>query len=791
MQWPQALPWAGEGAIIRYVSFLIICTLLVYVGSWWGRISPLLVGATVALGIALLAGALWPLVVALWFAISSALTGKFFLSVLFIKREDDNWLTNFLIGAGIYGTAVGLLAHFPVNYSGVYGSALALPLILGWRVVRDETKNIFALMVGNSLNGLSIQKLDVAIAVVALVYFIVALMPEVGYDALVMHLFIPAHLSLRHQWGFDASTYVWAVMPMLGDWLFAIGYMLAGETAARIINVGFIFILGWLVRNIVLWAGGSSISARWAVLIFLSTPLTFTEGSTLFIESVWAAFVVAGILAILSSCSKSGNPNFELPVAGLFLGCALATKAVTFMMLPILLILLIWRFRVWFKQSVLPFMAFGLCLFLVIGIIPYMTAWQLTGNPVFPFFNHIFHSPLYATGKDPFGAAVFNEGIKWNFFYQATFQSGKYLEATNGVVGFQWLLLFIPATVLLLAIRHKKALALLIIGCVSIVLIFNSTSYLRYIFPALVLLTAFIGISLDKNNIKNIFLQNISFILIIITLGINLVFFVSGSFYRNFSLRSALVDGSTRELYLSEQLPIHAAVKLINNLNLQRTPVAIFTSPLAAGLSADALYPNWYNFKFQAEISSISSGQDLANILLRRGVTFIILDSNWDVKKYSMYENVSEKIAEYGSISVRKLKIDYRYNTELLSNSDFKSLQGWALAPDVKYDADTGIVVVNVASSATQAVAVSPGLSYINTVVARCDKEKTLGRIQINWFDSKTQFVSTNIKTFECSKIWAEHSMKVIVPSKVVTAIVYTTGHTSTPLVFKRNSLRQ
>ena len=38
-----------------------------------------------------------------------------------------------------------------------------------------------------------------------------------------------------------SATYVWAVMPMLGDWLFSVGYMLGGETAARLINVGFIY----------------------------------------------------------------------------------------------------------------------------------------------------------------------------------------------------------------------------------------------------------------------------------------------------------------------------------------------------------------------------------------------------------------------------------------------------------------------------------------------------------------------------------------------------------------------
>lgn len=790
MQWPQALPWSDKAALMRYVSFLFICTVLVFVGTWWSRKSALLIAAAVAVSFALLAGALWPLLVTLWFAIASALLGGAILAILRIKHEADNWLTNFLVGAGVYSTAVGLLAHFPVNYPGVYGAALAVPLILGWRVVVDQTKNISALMAQKSHTEFSIQGLDVAIAVVALVYFVVALMPEFGFDALAMHLFIPAHLSLRHQWGFDASTYVWAVMPMLGDWIFSIGYMLAGETAARLINVGFIFALGWLVRDLVLWAGGSAIGARWAVLIFLSTPLTFMEGSTLFIESVWASFVVGGTLAILSSCSTSGKPRFDLPVAGLLLGFALATKSVTFMILPVLLLLLVLRYRTWFKATGSSFIVLGLFLFLIIGSIPYVTAWQSTGNPVFPFFNQVFKS-LYYPSDSNFAATAFGQGLTWDFVYQATFQSRKYLEATNGVAGFQWLLFFIPATVLLLAARHKRGIALIIIGCVSIVLTFHSTSYLRYIFPALVVLTAVIGIAFDKNNIKNVIVQSTAFILIIIAIGLNLMFFSSGAVYRDFSLKSAIADESSREFYLTERLPIHAAVKLINNLNSGRSPVAVFTSPLAAGLSADALYPNWYNFKFQAEISSINTDQDLADILLKRGVNFIILDSNWGAEKHAMYEKVSEKVADYGSLSVRKLKTDYRFKTELLNNPIFTSIQSWALAPGAKYDVDSGIITTNVASSATQVVSVSSGQPYLNYVVARCAKEPTLGRIQINWLDIKGQFVSADIKTFECTPTWAEHSMEVTTPPNAVNAVVYVTGHTATPLEFKSNSLRQ
>ena len=798
LQWPQVLPWGGGGALFRYVTFIITCVALVVVGSYWSKRSPLLVGGAVAVGLALLVGVLWPLFVTLWFVVASAILGRSILAVLHLRTGEDNWLNSFLAGAGIYGTAVGLFAHFPVSYPGIYGAALALPIILGWRVVAEVGRRLIVWSGKEVSSGFNLNKLDVAIAVVALIYFVVALMPEVGYDALVTHMFVPAHLALRHQWGFDASTYVWAVLPMLGDWIFSISYMLAGETASRLTNVGFIFILGWLVRELVLWAGGSAVGARWAVLIFLSTPLTFTEGSTLFIESVWASFVVAGTLLILRSSTISGKPRFDLPTAGLLLGCALAAKAVTFMVLPILLLLLVWRYRSWYKTAGLPFLVLGLSLFLAIGVIPYATAWRLTGNPVFPFLNHIFHSTYYPSTKDAFTAAFFNQGMRWNVLYQVLFQPDKYLEASAGVSGFQWLLMFFPASIYLIASGCRRAIALIFVGVMSIALTFQATSYLRYVFPAWVMLTAVIGVALESEFSKYAIAKYLVYIVAAVSIGLNLMFLNAGAFYRGFELKS-VINGESRNLYLERSLPIRRAVELVNVLNTSQAPVAVFASPLTAGLSGDALYSTWYNVGFVEEIRALKTERDMVNVLLRRGINLIILDSSWNgggyvdggVEKQAFVEKISEKIAEYGSISVRKINTIYRYKSELLNNPDFTSIKGWSLEPKAKFDPDTGIIQASVSSPAVQEVIIFPGGRYLNTVVARCAKETTLGRVQINWLDAKGVFISTDIKTFECSPVWSEHIMEVTAPLNSVNAVVYVAGHTPIPLEFKSNSLRQ
>lgn len=793
LQWPQALPWTGGGRV-RYGLFLIASAMLVLAGSRWGRRNALHVGGAVAAVIAVVAGALWPLLVTLWFAFASMLLGRYVLSLLRSEIEMHDRRTSFLVGAGIYGTAVSLLAHIPVSYPGSYGFALALPLLVGWRMALAEVRGFLGRMREVHREKGGANALDVAIAVVALVYFVVALMPEVGYDALATHLFVPAHLALRHEWSFDVSTYVWAVMPMLGDWIFSIGYMLSGETAARFLNIGFIFVLGWLVRDMVLWAGGSSVGARWAVLLFLTMPLTFTEASSLFIESVWASFAVAGTLAVLRAVTDPGKSRFELPVAGLLLGFALAAKAVTFTILPALMLILVARYRSWMRVANIPSIVIGALLLLAAGLIPYLFAWWQTGNPVFPFFNHVFQSPYYSTTEN-FNNPRFNTGVTWDILYRITFDSQKYLEATAGASGFQWLLLFVPALSVLVMRKQDRGVTLLLVGVISIVLAFHSQSYLRYTFPAWVMMTAAIGVALSEVVSTKSFVGAWLAAGAVTVVVLNMAFLGAGSFYRNFPL-ALIFDLAGRDGYVGAQLPLRKTIRLVNDLNEARTPVAVFGEPTAAGLAADALYPNWYNRKFQGEIAAAHSEQELANVLLRRDVNFVILDSGWAGEGVvdgpatrAIVEKATESLASYGSFSVRKIKTEYRFKSELLDSPDFSSIGSWVLAANTKYDANAGTISASVTSPATQTVAVTPGHHYRNVVVARCTAGPTLGRVQVNWVVEEGRSASADVQAFECSPTWTEHAMEVTAPPHAVGAVVYTGGHTEVPVEFTSNSL--
>ena len=777
--------------LAQYAAFLVVGAFVVDQISKRSGLNIFAVGAAVACIIAVLVGAIWPLIVAVWFAVACFRLGLYVLRLLRINATKITAVTAFLTGACVYGTAVGLLAHYPVNYPGLYGIALAAPVLLGWRSILPGVHALQKHLVSPSETRL----LDLAIVFIALIHFTVAFMPEVGHDALAMHLFVPAHLASRHEWGFAAGTYVWAVMPMLGDWLFSIGYMLAGEQAARLINVGFIFVLSWLVRDLVLWAHGSKAGARWAVLLFLTTPLTFTESSSLFIESVWASFVVAGSLFIFKILQSDDEKTDCIPLAGLLLGGALAAKAVTFTILPVLLLVLIWRYRAWAKPRLATVLALGFVLLLVIGLIPYATAWHLTGNPVFPFFNHLFQSPLYpALAFDQ--SSFFVKGVAWDILYQVTFHSGKYLEGTMGAAGFQWLLLFTPALLILIIARQRCGLILFIVAILCCVLTFQQTAYLRYVFPSFAWVAAGIGAAVSVGHGSSVTFSRLLFVIGWSVILLNVAFFKSGTTYGGLFLQP-LMSKSGRDTYLNNRLPIRNAVELVNNLNTARSPVAMFSAPLAAGLRSDALYPSWYNHRFRDKVFKAKDSGDMAQILLNYGVDFVMLDDYWVETrgmedKRNLIEKVTRKIAGFANITVRKLDNSFRFQTELLENTDFVNSDGWNLPSGLRLPeiAGDGITVTAV-TPAVQTVEVMPERRYQNSVTAKCADQPGQGRVQVNWLDKNGGFISTDIYVFNCTLPETTRTIEVIAPANATIAAVYATGHSNLPIIITKVSFRQ
>src|SRR5690606_37551326 len=145
-----------------------------------------------------------------------------------------------------------------------------------------------------------IVALQALVAFALLLRLLAALHPETGLDALAMHLAIAEQLKLHGSFHYDPSRSTWALMPLAGDWQFAIANMLVRPHAARLVNFVTYALIVLLVHVRAGKAGGRLAGAV-ASALYATTPLLYLQTGSLFIETPLSLWCSAGLFAGLRS----------------------------------------------------------------------------------------------------------------------------------------------------------------------------------------------------------------------------------------------------------------------------------------------------------------------------------------------------------------------------------------------------------------------------------------------------------------------------------------------------------
>ncbi len=90
------------------------------------------------------------------------------------------------------------------------------------------------------------------------------------------------------------------------------------------------------------------------------------------------------------------------------------------------------------------------------------------------------------------------------------------------------MLLFPAALICLLASRNKKGILLFLVASLAVAVIFYSQSYLRYVYPMTLILTAVIGIAISGGTRESALIAEGFTYAAIFTVEFNLLFFHSG-----------------------------------------------------------------------------------------------------------------------------------------------------------------------------------------------------------------------------------------------------------------------
>ena len=308
-------------------------------------------------------------------------------------------------------------------------------------------------------------------------------------------------------------------------------------------------------------------------------------------------------------------------------------------------------------------MAGAVGLFLLLGCWPYLNAWRLTGNPIFPFLNGVMRSPYFELRNQV--DYRFRSPLTWRTLYDVTFHSHRYLEGQDGALGFQWIWLL---PVLAVAARRDwMARWLTAAALVGWVATFSSQAYLRYIFPALPMLSVVMGIGWKRIEETDRRLDRAVWVLVVALTGLNVYFVSSSSWYhKDFVL--APFNAAERAAYVVQGSPARNLVALINQAGEAEPKVAFFEDNAIGELRGTAYTNTWHSNVFVWEMRKPTSPVEALRLYSRWGIDWFIAprDPAGTVLVYAarFLETYCDKVGESGSLQLWRLRGQFRHLSE-------------------------------------------------------------------------------------------------------------------------------
>ena len=490
--WPNA-NWSptGQYRFLHYAKIFWAASLaiLLIVPSAFAPIVALLVAVATALAI----GPLAVLAVAAFLIASCALGSKLLRASG--EPSPENQLSATMLGIAVYIFLMTCMARLPVNYPAVYLVLLGIPVLTDirgvWRRMVSWGK---ALMPTRKRPRLQVAAFALLVFVLGMHWLIVP-QPESSADGLAMHLAIPVNISLHHVMTYRPDRIFWSVMPMGADWCYTIVYLLGGEFAARLLN----FAMLLLVEAVLYRAARRFVSPAIAFVIlalFASTSLVQLVTGSLFVENFLAAMVV-GMAAAIWQFGDTGKRRY-LYAAAVLGGTTLATKiggvAYVVAALPVAIVevcnvgqALGLRRPPRPPRSAVSSGIIAVLLLLAAALPTYVISWRLTGDPVFPFLNQTFPSPIVDRNVS-FVDPRYKQTIAFHTPYDLTFHTERYGEGRPGSLGFHYLLLVPLCLIALLAVRRRPALSAAVVSISGALIILRFLPNDRYLYPSLPLM---------------------------------------------------------------------------------------------------------------------------------------------------------------------------------------------------------------------------------------------------------------------------------------------------------------
>ncbi|HEY2017070.1 MAG TPA: bifunctional glycosyltransferase family 2/GtrA family protein [Bryobacteraceae bacterium] len=500
-----------------------------------------------------------------------------------------------LLGMGIYVLLMTLVARVPVNYPAAWAVLLAVPVALDFRGVGRRLA-YWSVRVRDAELRCGWQRAACALLVFLLAaHWLIVLKPEVGADALGMHLAIAMDIAAHHAMTFQPAHYLWAVMPMGADWAYSIVYLLGGEYATRLFNFAMLLAVVGLIYGV---------SRRWvspavSLLLaasFAATPVVQLVTGALFVENFLTAMLLVFMVAVWHF-GDTGEKKF-LYMAAVAAGTAVTTKYGALLFLALALPFVILEIvRNWKRLEPRPLAACALALFLLLGtaLPSYAIAYQKTGNPIFPFLNPRIHSPLLDPKVEILDVR-FQMPADWKTLYSLTFHTSRSYEGQDGSFGFQYLIVAPLVLLGLVLVRQRQAssAAVLALGA-GVLLMRSATPNVRYLYAAMPLAMISFAAFLGWIRASQRWVFRALIVYLAASTALNAWFLPASSYYhKDFCLRLPF-SRAERKSYMSLGAPIRVVIDWYNQHHPDST-VLLATDNAIAGLSGRVYENHWHQY---------------------------------------------------------------------------------------------------------------------------------------------------------------------------------------------------
>lgn len=380
-----------------------------------------------------------------------------------------------LAGLALMVGVVGWTLPFRIHYlRETY--TVGLILLVGWRW--RSIVELLRPVPGAWSEAVAKSPLAAGLAVVVLgVASTGAWLPTILFDDLAYHLGLPSQLVALGYYQMAVGSNVWALAGWSADVLHGIAWVVAGAESRGAVDA-----LWFALSGVLLWRLCAALelkpSLRWlALALFASLPeLAYTLAS---MQTEGPTIAVMLGLALL--IQRSGRPDAaELRVVAVLFGLLLGLKVSNLWFALPLGGWLLWQWRARLPWGALP----GAVLLAVIVMgSSYVYAWALTGNPVLPVFNGVFHSPYFAPVN--YYDSRWHSGFGWDIIWRLAFHSSRFIEGGSSAAP---LFLIGLGGCFFVALFRPRSRALALVAAAALLLPLSTIQYLRYATPGLVLL---------------------------------------------------------------------------------------------------------------------------------------------------------------------------------------------------------------------------------------------------------------------------------------------------------------